>query len=116
VEEQYRSTFRRHVGLYQIPSQGVDLDSLADWVYADPNRCPGTRLEFEVFQQLRGNQGDAAGASDFGDFVHVGALPYFDLMTLDRRMTGYLRQATRKWNPSPFAKVVPSVAELLSRL
>lgn len=66
------------------------------WVHANPNRCPGFRLNHEVYRALMANYGDIPEAADFSDLAHVAAIPYVDAGTLDRRMRHYCSVASRK--------------------
>lgn len=111
----FRTVIQRHFRLYSLPETG-DLDALADWIYADLERCPGTRLAYEVFQHWRMNQEDLASASDFGDFAHLGCLPYVDLISLDRRMRDYVRRAVRNWPTDLTRRMVENTHDALSRL
>ena len=94
----------------------TDSEALADCIHADVERCPGTRLVYEVFQQLRTNREDVASASNLGDFAHVSCLPYVDLISLDRRMRDYVRRAVRDWPTDLTKRMVENTHDALSRL
>jgi hypothetical protein len=95
---------------------GTSIPDLADWIYDSAARCPGLRLRYEVFHQIRRNMGDASDASDFADLAHGLCLPYVDLATLDRRMAAYVRQASRLWAPARRPTIVGSSTEVIARL
>jgi len=89
----FRTTVRRDLKLYGIQCPESVVEPFADWVYENPRRCPDVRLGYELYHVLRQNVRDRARRSDLGDFAHVRAVPYVDLITLDRRMKQYARQA-----------------------
>ena len=70
-----------------------EMKSFTDWVYENPNRCPGIRLSFEIWRQIVMNKTDGLEDSDMEDYQHIICLPYVDAITLDRRMHGYVSQA-----------------------
>jgi hypothetical protein len=86
---------RRTLPQVSIPFPANGVETLADWVWASPYRCPAIRLGYEVYHQILRNLTDKAGKADMGDLSHVGCLPYVDAMTLDRRMRNYVAQADR---------------------
>ena len=92
------------------------MPDLADWIYMSPARCPGLRLQYEVFHQIRANLGDNFNLSDFGDSAHVLCLPYVDIATLDRRMIAYVNQASRGWEQALRPVVISDATALLSKL
>ncbi|WP_413935153.1 hypothetical protein [Nitrospira sp. BLG_1] len=70
-----------------------EMMSFTNWVYENPNRCPGIRLSFEVWRQIVMNKTDGLEDSDMEDYQHIICLPYVDAITLDRRMHSYVSQA-----------------------
>ena len=76
------------------PEDGID--AFGKWLYADPTRSPGLRLNWEAFHALVANDSDQLHESDLGDVAHFPAIPYVDYATLDRRMTGYCRDIARR--------------------
>ncbi len=83
----------------QLRSDGLscgELESFANWVYENPNRCPGIRLCFEVWRQIVMNRTDNLQDSDMEDYQHITCLPYVDVVTLDRRMQGYVSQVRKR--------------------
>ena len=71
----------------QIPSAGIK--AFAKWVRADPARCPGFRQSYEMYHAIQANLSDIPKNGDIPDMAHIAALPYVDLLTLDRRMMNY---------------------------
>lgn len=88
------------------PASGVE--SFSNWIYEKPSRCPSERLGYEVFHKMLKNITDIPSNSDMEDINHLSSLPYIDLMTLDRRMYGYVDQASRsldlKYNLKAYKK------------
>jgi len=105
VASNFRKKIRLDLELDEISPPPCRLDDFADWIYETPTRCPGVRLSYDVYHQLRRNVGDQPSASDFGDFAHVQCVPYVDLITLDRRMAVYVQRATRGWANDPSGKI-----------
>jgi hypothetical protein len=112
----FREKLRRDLRLYKLAEPPGGVDALADWIYECRDRCPGTRLAYEVYHHLRKNLGDEPGASDFGDFGHVRCVPYVDLMTLDRRMADYVRRAGQGWRHNRAGSIRHDLAAILRDL
>lgn len=94
---------------------------LPSWINADPNRCAGWRLYFEVIQAWLRNRTDCAKDGDVNDLTHMFAVPYVDFMTLDVRFVEYCRQASdelQRYDSSVnyAARVFPSFAALCAAL
>ena len=73
-----------------IPLEEIKL--FADWVYSNPIRCPSARLGYELWHKIVRNNTDVPKDSDLEDFHNIECLPYVDIMTVDRRMHGYVCQ------------------------
>lgn len=116
VAKHFPEKLRRDMKLYQISHPQGGLDNFAKWIYETPTRCPAVRLSYEVFHQLRRNIGDQPSANDFGDFAHVQCVPYVDLITLDRRMSDYVRRATQGWDSDLTGKVKHNLDAVLREL
>jgi hypothetical protein len=116
LSDNFREKIRRDLQGYGVAAPGTSIPDLADWIYASPARCPGLRLAYEVYHQIRRNIEDAPEISDFADFAHVLCLPYLHLATLDRRMATYVHQASRLWAPAQRPTVVRSTTEVIARL
>jgi hypothetical protein len=94
LEENFVETVKRNLHLYRLTMPNVD--QLAKWIWADPARCPGLRLGYEVFHQLERNVCEVALSGDIPDFNHIRAIPYVDSITVDRRMAHYCRTVIRQ--------------------
>jgi hypothetical protein len=70
-------------------------EEFAEWVYQNPNCCPGLRLYQETDRELMANYMDVPETGDFSDLAHVCALPYVGAATFDRRMRHYCGSASR---------------------
>lgn len=93
LKAHFPTVIARNLSLYGIRVPVESTAPLARWIYADPQRCAGSRLIFEVYHHIRRNEGDRGHASDLGDFAQIPILPYVDVITLDRRMRTYVGQA-----------------------
>lgn len=112
----FREKLRRDLRLYRLSEPPGGVEALADWIYECPDRCPGTRLGYEVYHHLRRNLGDQPEAADFGDFGHIRCAPYVDLMTLDRRMVDYVRRSGQGWPNDPSGRIRHDLSAILSDL
>jgi hypothetical protein len=88
----FKQTVARDLNLYRISFPRDSVDALAAWIWESPIRCPALRLGYEVYHKILRNVGDPGEDSDIPDFSHVDCAPYVDLITLDRRIRGYVRQ------------------------
>jgi hypothetical protein len=94
--QHFRLVVERHCQRYGIPVPSTSLQRFSDWIHEDATRCPGLRVQFEVRRELVENPDDAVQRGDILDFAHIGAIPYVDCATLDRRMYHYCGQAFQK--------------------
>ena len=86
----------KHANTHQVQlPNGSELE-FAQWVYQNPNRCPGLRLHHETYRALMTNYADVPEVGDFSDLAHICALPYVEAATFDRRMRHYCEVASRK--------------------
>lgn len=104
----------RDLRTYGIPEPVSGVESIATWIWEAPIRCPALRLDYEVYHQIRRNTKDRGYLQDFEDLAHVKCVPYVDRATLDRRMTGYVRQVSRDWNDSPGVKLSHNLREIMA--
>lgn len=81
----------KHFARYSVSISEEELINLGAWIHKDPKRCPGLRLHHDTYHELRRNSHDGVRDSDVSDFSHIYAIPYVDAVTLDRRMTNYVR-------------------------
>jgi hypothetical protein len=120
AKQHFIGSVRKHAATHRVRLPAGREDEFALWIYRDPNRCPGFRLNHEMFRSLTGNYQDIPEASDFTDLALTFALPYVDAATLDRRVRDYCQRACRKLNRLNVAhhyreRVYDDVADLLRR-
>jgi hypothetical protein len=96
AREHFIRSTRRHAASHHVPLPSGREDDFAEWLYRNPDRCPGLRLRHEVFRALTANYTDIPETGDFSDFAQVFAIPYVDAATLDNRIRNYCRIASRK--------------------
>jgi hypothetical protein len=96
AKQHFVRSVKNHAATHRIRLPEGREDEFALWVYANPNRCPGLRLNHEIFRGITSNYGDVPEASDFTDLALTYAVPYVDAATLDRRMRNYSLIASRK--------------------
>ena len=106
----------RNLKLYKLSWSTVVLSDFANWIYENPNRCPGIRLGYEVWHKIVKNKTDTLEDSDMEDYQHLTCLPYVDYMTLDRRMHGYVSQASASIKLDYRDRIFKSAEDLLCRL
>jgi hypothetical protein len=90
------ASVKKHAATHRVALPAGREDEFALWIYQKPNRCPGFRLNHEMFRSLTANYQDGAAASDFTDLAFTFAPPYVDAATLDRRARDYCLRACRK--------------------
>jgi len=116
LKENFIKTIARNLKLHNVPSPAEGAESLANWIYSSPQNCPSERLCYEVWHKIVKNVTDVPEESDLEDFQHIGCLPYVDLLTTDRRMNGYVSQASATISVDYGAKCFCSVKEVLDIL
>jgi hypothetical protein len=94
--ENFTSSVKKHAATHGVRLPEGREQELAEWIYADANRCPGLRLFQESFRALMVNYEDAPETSDIFDLAQISAIPHVDAATLDRRMRRYCGDASRK--------------------
>ncbi|MBU1343945.1 MAG: hypothetical protein KKE44_15285 [Proteobacteria bacterium] len=115
-----KENFQKTVGLnsrqnqLEIPMQ--DIKPLANWIYSNPNRCPSDRLGYELWHKMIRNLEDIPTPSDLEDFHNIGCLPYVDIMTLDRRMHGYVCQVSNSLNVNYDQKIFRNTNEFMKQM
>jgi hypothetical protein len=120
AKEHFVGSVKKHATTHRVKLPAGREDEFALWIYRDVNRCPGFRLNHEIFRSLTGNYQDVAEPSDFTDLALTFALPYVDAATLDRRIRDYCQRACRKLGRLNVAhnyreRVYDDVADLLRR-
>lgn len=114
-------SLKKHAASHRVaPPQGRE-DEFARWVYSNPNRCPGARLNHEIFRSITQNYGDKPEVGDFTDLALTTAIPYVDVATLDARMRDYCGRASKKMlkfgaATDYAARVYEDVADIVQRL
>ena len=101
--------------MYGVPVPD-EIESIGEWIFASPERCPSKRLRYEVYHATRKNIGYVPEDSDIDDFSHLECLPYVDLMTLDRDKADKVRQASKVTGYPYSDKVCINVDDILKRL
>jgi len=96
AREQFVRSVKKHAARHGVRLPEGREDEFGEWIYANPDRCPGLRLSIEVFRALTANYGDLPEPSDFGDLSQIFVVPYVDVATLDNRIRAYVRSASRK--------------------
>jgi hypothetical protein len=96
AREHFIRSLKRHAATHHVPLPNGREDELAEWVYENPDRCPGLRLNHETYRTLMANYMDVPETADFSDLAHVFAIPYVDAATLDRRMRHYCGIASQE--------------------
>ena len=121
AKQHFVSSLQRHAASHRVALPQGRGDEFARWVYSNPNRCPGARLNHEIFRSITQNYGDKPEVGDFTDLALTTAIPYVDCATLDARMRGYCAQASRKMlklgaTNDYAARVYEDVADIIRRV
>lgn len=95
-QQHFINSVKMHAATSGICLPNEREDQFVEWVYANPNRCPGLRLNHETYRALMANYTDIPETGDFSDLAHVSGVPYTDAATLDRRMRHYCTLASRE--------------------
>lgn len=84
------------LGLHPPQPCGDFINSFSEWLHDKPLICPAWRLMAEVYSEFAHNVQDQGQRGDPPDFAHVSVTPYVDSITLDGRVSNYVRIATRR--------------------
>jgi len=95
AREHFLRSIKKHAEYHRVPLPVGKEEEFARWVYSNPRRCPGLRLNHEVYRRLMRNYDDIPEVGDFVDLNLIFAVPYVDAATLDNRMREYCSQAAR---------------------
>lgn len=95
AREHFLRSIKKHAEYHKVPLPVGKEEAFARWVYNDPRRCPGLRLNHEVYRRLMRNHTDVPEVGDFVDLNFIFAVPYVDAITLDNRIREYCSQAAR---------------------
>jgi hypothetical protein len=120
ARQHFVGSVKKHAATHRVVLPPGREDEFALWVYRNPNRCPGLRLNHEIFRSLTANYQDIPEASDFTDLALTFALPYVEAATLDRRIRDYCQRACRKLDKLEVThnyreRIYDDVADLLRR-
>ena len=116
LKTNFVNVLQRNLELYKLSMSTASLPAFASWVYNTANRCPSIRLGHEVWHKIVANRTDALEDSDLEDYQHLTCLPYVDLMTLDKRMHGYVSQASASLGLNYHQRIFKSAQDAVSRL
>lgn len=116
LKANFAKVIERNLMQSKLFSSGMDISGFANWIYENPNRCPAIRLVYEIWHKIVKNKTDLLEDSDIEDYQHLTSLPYVDLMTLDRRMQGYVSQASASVSLDYRDRIFKSTKDLLCRL
>ena len=96
LEDNFVSTVAKHLKQWSVSSPEKGVEAFARWIYSNPTRCPGLRLNYDTYHELLGNIGAIPKEGDIRDFAHINAVPYVDAVTFDRRITHYCSMVSKK--------------------
>jgi hypothetical protein len=96
ARQHFLNSVRKHAETHRVILPSGREAEFALWIYRNPDRCPGLRLNHEIFRSNTANYHDVPEAGDFTDLALTFALPYVDAATLDRRFRDYCLRASRK--------------------
>ena len=116
LKENFIKTVALILKQHNVPTPSEGVESLANWIYSNPQNCPSERLCYEVWHKIVKNITDIPEESDMEDFQHIGWLPYVDLLTTDRRMNGYVSQVSATISVDYGAKCFCNAKEVLDIL
>jgi hypothetical protein len=95
AREHFLRSIKKHAEYHNVALPVGKEEAFARWVYSDPRRCPGLRLNHEVYRRLMRNYTDVPEVGDFVDLNFIFAVPYVHAITLDNRIREYCSQAAR---------------------
>ena len=116
LKKHFPTKIEKDLKLHCVTAPTGGVIPFANWIYSNPARCPSQRLGYEVWHKMIRNVTDKPEHSDLEDFCHIACLPYVDLLTLDRRMRGYVSQACATLNKYYDSKVCESSNEIVDNL
>lgn len=116
LKKHFARTLERNLSLHKLTYPSSATAPLANWIYSNPLRCPSERLGYEIWHKMVRNVTDEPDDSDLEDFLHIGCLPYVDVMTVDRRMHGYISQVSTSIGVDYESKSFRRLEEILLRL
>jgi len=112
----FQNTVGRNLRLFNIGFPQESVGRLSAWIYENPARCPSHRLGYEVFHKLLRNLTDSGESSDIPDYAHIMCVPYVDMITLDKRMRGYVAQVDQSIGTNFSHRVFADVSQIEASL
>ncbi len=116
LQKNFATTIERNIKLYNLKIPLQDVTPFANWIYSNHRRCPSDRLGYELWHKMIKNITDTPNDSDLEDFSNIAALPYVDIMTLDRRMHGYVCQVSKNISAEYHKKIFKNTKELINKI
>ena len=116
LKKNFVNMVEKNIKLYQLRIPLKEVKSFANWIYTNPKHCPSERLGYELWHVMVKNITDIPTASDLEDFQNISALPYVDIMTLDRRMHGYICQVSKRLSIDYDRKIFKNIKEFLENI
>lgn len=116
LKKNFANMIERNIKTYQLRLPLEEVTSFANWIYSNPKRCPSERLGYELWHKMVKNIMDIPDDSDLEDFANIAALPYVDIMTLDRRMHGYVCQVSKDISIEYNKKIFRNTEEVLNNI
>lgn len=113
LKDNYAKTTGLNIRQNHLKIPPEKIKSFANWVYSNPARCPSDRLGYELWHKMVRNIKDIPGDSDLEDFHNIGCLPYVDIMTVDRRMHGYVCQVSKSITLEYDKKIFKNVEDFI---
>ena len=112
---------RQQAEHWKVSLASDDSDRFFKWVFENPARCPTARYQCELYLAMVRNSTNMVKGNDLADLAQTWTIPYVDLITVDRRISGYCAQVNRrleKVNPTLgyTRRFVSSVSDVLLRL
>jgi len=103
---------------HRIEAGGIDIESFGDWLWQMPGRCMGLRLHFEARHHLAKDHELRFQDGDIADFAHIAAIPYVDVVTVDKRIEDLVRKSLQTLRKShlptePSCRVFRNVESLM---
>jgi len=119
VVANFPDALARHLSHWGLTAPTKGVRAFAKWIYANPARCPGYRLSYEMFHAIQANLTDVPKDGDIPDLAYLLALPYVHYLTLDRRMYDYALRVSGKFSKANSAvdykpRLFRSLKELLA--
>jgi Protein of unknown function (DUF2442) len=96
IANNFPEALKRHLAQFSIPYPRASVTALAEWIYANPIRCPGHRLAYDVRQELMNNLTETVSENDISDLAQVEAVPYIDAITMDRNTADLCRRVSKR--------------------